>query len=349
MNTIETNLDWNDKYNIWSGLIGGFFLQLSYFGTDQSQVGRYLTGSSIAQSRLGLLMNGMVKIPMQFLIMLIGILVFTYYQFYAPPVYFNEVELEKLENSAYTQELDSLKQNHYALFDQKQAALEDYIQAKKEDNETLIEDSKHKLQAAHQAFSENHEGLDALAQKNNEKANKSDTDYVFLEFITNKLPVGVIGILVAIIFLASMGSAASGLNSLASTTVIDIYRRIAHADVKMEALEMKASRWSTIGWGIFCMAVAIFASRLTSLIEAVNILGSLFYGTILGIFVVAFYFKKIAANETFIAAIITEIIVILLWKFDVMAFLWLNVVGCLTLPAVASLLRTRNKRTKNKE
>lgn len=347
MNTIETKLDWNDKYNIWSGLIGGFFLQLSYFGTDQSQVGRYLTGSSVAQSRLGLLMNGMVKIPMQFLIMLIGILVFTYYQFYAPPVYFNQVELDKLERSAYVEKLDSLKQNHQVLFEKKQLALYDYVDASKGGDENAIEQSKAELKQLHQDFSDNHKSLDELVQKNNDKANKSDTDYVFLTFITEKLPVGVIGILVAIIFLASMGSAASGLNSLASTTVIDMYRRIAHHDVKMEALEMKASRWSTIGWGIFCMAVAIFASRLSSLIEAVNILGSLFYGTILGIFIVAFYFKKIAANETFIAAIITETIVILLWKFDVMAFLWLNVVGCLTLPAVAIALRAKNENKKD--
>jgi SSS family solute:Na+ symporter len=270
-------------------------------------------------------------------------LVFTYYQFSAPPVYFNEVELEKLERSAYVEKLDSLKQNHTILFEKKQVALQDYVETSKGSDTYAIEQSKLELQQLHQAFSDNHKGVDELVQKNNVKANKSDTDYVFLTFITNKLPVGVIGILVAIIFLASMGSAASGLNSLASTTVIDMYRRIAHDDVKMEALEMKASRWSTVGWGIFCMAVAIFASRLSSLIEAVNILGSLFYGTILGIFIVAFYFKKIAANETFIAAIITETIVILLWQFDVMAFLWLNVVGCLTLPAVAALLRTRTR------
>lgn len=324
MNAIETAFDWENKYNIWSGLIAGFFLQLSYFGTDQSQVGRYLTGSSVAQSRLGLIMNGLVKIPMQFLIMLIGILVFSFYQFYQPPHYFNQTELTQLQSSSYAAELKELSDRNEELFAQKKEAILNYLDADGHRKQQFLE----VMQDRFQDWQSNSARINELVHLNNPRADKSDSDYVFLRFITENLPAGIVGLLIAIIFLASMGSSASGLNSLASTTVVDFYRRIYRHDQASDKNDVRASRWSTVLWGIFCMAVAIFASRLSSLIEAVNILGSLFYGTILGIFLVAFYLKRVKANEVFLAAAITEIIVVALWLYDLVAFLWLNVVGC---------------------
>lgn len=333
MNALDFNFDINSRYNIWSGLIAGFFLQLSYFGTDQSQVGRYLTGSSIAQSRLGLIMNGLVKIPMQFLIMLIGILVFSFYQFYQPPHYFNANELTKLEQSTYADSLKMLTAANDVLFVEKKEAVINYINA----NEAAKPEHEVRVKETFQAWDENQKRINGLVHLNNDKADKSDADYVFLRFITAHLPVGIVGLLMAIIFLASMGSAASGLNSLASTSTIDVYRRLIHNNTEMPN-EVNVSRWLTVFWGLFCVIVAIFASRLSSLIEAVNILGSLFYGTILGIFLVAFFLKKIAANEVFIAAIITEVIVVAFWYFDAIAFLWLNVVGCLGVIMISKLL-----------
>lgn len=338
MNALDLSFDLDNKYNIWSGLIAGFFLQLSYFGTDQSQVGRYLTGSSIAQSRLGLIMNGIVKIPMQLLIMMIGILVFSFYQFYQPPHYFNQLELTKLEQSVCAEEINDLKKSNDNLFEEKRKAVLAYVQAEG----ALKEQKIAAVQQTFHAWDQNQKDINALVHVNNESADKSDADYVFLRFITAHLPVGVVGLLMAIIFLASMGSAASGLNSLASTSTIDIYRRLVNNNKEVKN-EVNVSRWLTVFWGLFCVVVAIFASRLSSLIEAVNILGSLFYGTILGIFLVAFYLKKIAANEVFIAAIITEIIVVVFWYNEWMAFLWLNVVGCLGVLLISALLHMKNK------
>lgn len=343
-NAIDFKFDWNNQYTVWSGLIGGFFLQLSYFGTDQSQVGRYLTGSSIGQSRLGLLMNGLVKIPMQFLILLIGVLVFTFYQYQQPPVFFNSYELGKLEKSEYKEEISRIKNDYSNAFVEKQAQIHILEKALDQDDEQAINTQRSILEEADKKTRAIRQQAVDLMKKNDPKADTNDNNYVFLSFVTRYLPQGLIGLLIAIIFLASMGSTAGSLNSLASTTVIDIYKRLINKDASDEKY-LSASRWATVIWGIFCILMALYASEMGNLLEAVNILGSLFYGTILGIFVVAFYLKKIGGSATFYAAIITEVIVFGCWMMDIMAFLWLNVVGCVLVVLIALILQRFQKNT----
>jgi SSS family solute:Na+ symporter len=347
-NAIDFSFDWNNQYTVWSGLIGGFFLQLSYFGTDQSQVGRYLTGSSVGQSRLGLLMNGLLKIPMQFLILLIGVLVFTFYQYHQPPIFFNSYELGKLEKSQYNKELEQIKTDYSNAFTEKQAEINRLEQAMDAEDEAAINTQRTILENADKKTKAIRQQAVDLMKKNDPDAETNDNNYVFLSFVTKYLPQGLIGLLIAIIFLASMGSTSSALNSLASTTVIDIYKRLVNPNASDEKY-LSVSRWTTIIWGIFCILMALYASKMGNLIEAVNILGSLFYGTILGIFIVAFYFKKIGGAATFTAAIITEIIVFGCWMMDLMAFLWLNVVGCVLVMLIAMFLQMIQKNTPNAE
>jgi len=343
-NAIDFSFDWNNQYTVWSGLIGGFFLQLSYFGTDQSQVGRYLTGSSVGQSRLGLLMNGLLKIPMQFLILLIGVLVFTFYQYHQPPIFFNSYELGKLEKSPYNKELNQIKSDYSNAFTEKQAEINRLEKAMDAKDEAAINTQRTILENADKKTKAIRQQAVYLMKKNDPDAETNDNNYVFLSFVTKYLPQGLIGLLIAIIFLASMGSTSSALNSLASTTVIDIYKRLVNPNASDEKY-LSVSRWTTIIWGVFCILMALYASKMGNLIEAVNILGSLFYGTILGIFIVAFYFKKIGGSATFTAAIITEIIVFSCWMLDLMAFLWLNVVGCLLVMLIAVILQKFQKNT----
>jgi solute:Na+ symporter, SSS family len=345
LNAIDTAFDWDNRYNIWSGIIGGFFLQLSYFGTDQSQVGRYLTGSSVAQSRLGLIMNGLVKIPMQFLILLIGTLVFTFYQFYQPPVFFNRVEIVKIENSPYKEQYKQLEAEYTSAHTEKLNRVNELVDALHTKDETKVDASRIKLQEAGSKSEAIKKSVTNLMAKNNPKADTNDSNYIFLSFVTQQLPVGIIGVLVAIIFLAAMGSSASGLNSLASTTVVDFYQRIGNRKHESEGKHLAVSRWATIAWGAFCIVVALYASKLGNLIEAVNILGSLFYGTILGVFLVAFYMKKVNGTNVFIAALIAEAFVVFCWYIDLTAFLWLNVSGCLMVMLLSWLLQTFRPKT----
>jgi solute:Na+ symporter, SSS family len=330
LNAIETKFDWNNKYNIWSGIIGGFFLQLSYFGTDQSQVGRYLTGSSIKHSRLGLLMNALVKIPMQFFILLLGVFVFVFYQFNSAPIYFNPTATTQLQTSKYADSALQL-QNKYATLAQAKQQLVNNITAQQPNAIAQAMQADTQMQHIKKQYTD-------LVKDVSANGEASDTNYVFLYFITHQLPVGIVGLLIAIIFLAAMGSTASGLNSLASTFVIDFYKALFNKN-GTDAQYLSASRWATLGWGIFCIIVAFFASRLGNLIEAVNILGSLFYGTILGIFLVAFYMKQVYAKAVFYAALITEVIVIFVWYKDMMAFLWLNVLGCICVCLISWVLQ----------
>ncbi len=336
-NAIDFNFDWKNQYNVWSGLIGGFFLQLSYFGTDQSQVGRYLTGASVSQSRLALLMNGLVKIPMQFLILLIGVLVFTFYQYNKAPLFFNSYELNKLEKSAYQAELKNIKADYNRSFEGKKLAVEKLDQVLEKNNQTLINQQRTIVKAADDETKAIRENLKQLMLKNDAKADTNDNNYIFLSFVTEYLPKGLIGLLIAIIFLASMGSTASALNSLASTSVVDIYKRLINKNATDQEY-VKASRWSTIIWGVVCILMALYASRIGNLLEAVNKLGSFIYGTILGVFIVAFYLKKVGGKAVFYAAVLAEIIVCILGYYEVVAYLWLNVVGCLLVVALALIM-----------
>jgi SSS family solute:Na+ symporter len=336
INAVNTEFDFNNKYTLWSGVIGGLFLHLSYFGTDQSQVGRYLTGSSVAQSRLGLLMNGFLKVPMQFLILIIGVLVFTFYQFHEPPVIFNNAEAESLRSSQYAEEFRALEKEHKAIYESKERSVKAFAAYDGKDtaterviNEFLIADY-HRNKANQKAINE-------LVKKNNPNAG-DDSNFVFLSFITHYLPVGVIGLLIAIIFLAAMGATASGITALTSTTVVDFYKRSFKPN-ESDHHYLSASRWITVCWGLFCIITAVFAGRIGNLIEAVNVLGSYFYGTILGIFMVAFYLKKVGSNAVFTAACITEVIILVAGWFRVVEFLWLNVFGCLLVMLIAWVIQ----------
>ncbi len=341
LQAVDTKFDLNNRYNLWSGIIGGFFLQLSYFGTDQSQVGRYLTGSSIKQSRLGLLMNGLVKIPMQFLILLIGTLVFTFYQFNQPPLFFNSVALQKLETVAAV-ETRQLKERQTELYQQKKKHSIELIEALKNDDQKALAVLRNELAQEDLLAKSLHEETAKLIQKHVPLSDSNDSNYVFLDFIVTHLPQGLVGLLMAIIFLAAMGSTASGMNSLASASVIDFYKRYSKKE-KTEKELLNISRGFTLAWGLFCIGVAFFASRLGNLIEAVNILGSLFYGTILGIFMVAFFMKRVSGKTVFIAACLTEAFVIWAWLIDLTAFLWLNLIGCVLLMLLSGIIQTVSK------
>jgi Na+/proline symporter len=337
MNVIDWKFDPNNRYNIWSGLIGGFFLQLSYFGTDQSQVGRYLTGSSVGQSRLGLIMNGLIKIPMQFMILLIGVLVFAFYQFNRPPMFFNNYEVNKVKQSSYATQYNYLDQQYTQAFEQKKVKTNDLIKAIDSKDKEQIDHAQDALKVADMQSRIIRQDAIALMKKSSAGADGNDTNYVFLTFVTQYLPKGLIGLLVAIIFLASMGSTASALNSLASTSVVDIYKRIMNPNAS-EKNYLNASRLATVFWGVVCIGMALYASRIGNLLEAVNQLGSYIYGTILGVFIVAFYLKKIRGNAVFTAAIITEAVICILGYFDAIAYLWLNAVGCILLIILAYIL-----------
>ncbi|GAB2807021.1 sodium:solute symporter family protein [Ferruginibacter profundus] len=316
MNIITTGFtdkgfDWKDKYNIWSGLIGGFFLALSYFGTDHSQVGRYLTAKNITESRKGLLINGLVKVPMQFFILLIGILIFSFYQYNKGPVYFDAVTLQQAKQTVKKDSLNMLELQYSKAFEQKNTSAANAIRKTfKGVMERALPDQK-----------------------------PNDTNYVFLWFVKENLPVGLIGLIFAIIFLAAWGSIAAALNSLAACTVIDFHKKF-FVKKETELEDYKISQWYTLGWGIFSIIISMFAYNIgNSLIEAVNIIGSLFYGVILGVFLVAFWLKFVKGNAVFYAAIISELLVILIYRMDIISFLWLNVIGALLVIVLSALLQ----------
>ena len=337
-NVIDFTFDLNNRYNVWSGLIGGFFLQLSYFGTDQSQVGRFLTGSSEGQSKLGLAMNGLLKIPMQFLILLVGVLVFAFYQFNKPPLFFNQTAVEQVMDSEYKAEYQALEKRHDDVQAGKQVHVMALADALHTDDTPTIDRERTSLQTIeNEVKSIRKEATSVISKAKGSEVN--DVNYIFLRFVIDYLPVGLVGLLIAVILLASMGSVASAYSSLASCSVIDIYKRIIKKDE--EGLDyVKVSRWTTLFWGIFCVGVAQFASRLGSMIEAVNILGSLFYGVILGIFLVAFYFKKIGSRAVFWGSLVAECFVLASFILELTAFLWLNLIGCVLVILFAYIIET---------
>lgn len=345
LNVITTGFNWKDKYNIWSGIIGGFFLALSYFGTDQSQVGRYITGKNDRESRLGLLLNGLVKIPMQFLILLIGALVFAFYSFQPAPLYFNSSAYNTLKEKE-PATMAITESRYLQLHQQYEAQALSVTRFRKEQNE-------HQLSSAITQFTHTQTQIQALRDSVSARIaaqsyspDKNDTNYIFLYFVKNALPKGIVGLLFAVIILASWGSISAALNSLTASSLMDVHM-LGKAAIP-EKKELLFGRLHTLGWGVFCICVAMFAARLGSLIEAVNILGSLFYGTILGIFLVAFYVKRAKGNIVFTAAIIAEVAVVAVYMLDIVSFLWLNVVGALVVVLVcllASSFTSAHKKT----
>lgn len=351
LNIIETKIDvtdsswWKDKYNIWSGVIGGFFLALSYFGTDQSQVGRYLTAKDIKESRMGLLMNGLVKVPMQFLILLIGALLFTFYMMFQSPVFFNQKQLDKVYASGCEDCISQLKKveaEHDSLCTVGATQTRLLLAAQK--NNASTESIQQDLHTTEKQKAEKRKEAITLIKQADKTADVNDTNYIFLYFVVHHLPKGLVGLLIAVIFLAAWGSIAAALNSLCSSTVIDLYKRV-WVKNESDTHYYKMSKWVTLFWGIFCIATAMFASQLGSLIEAVNVLGSIFYGPMLGIFVVAFYLKKIGGKEVFYAALVSQATVIGVYWADIISFLWLNVIGCLVVMVVAKFLQLMSRKT----
>jgi SSS family solute:Na+ symporter len=337
LNAIDFSFDLNNRYTFWSGIIGGTFLMLSYFGTDQSQVQRYLSGSSITQSRMGLLVNGLVKVPMQFIILFIGAMVFVFYQFVTPPLFFNPVEEQNVKNSIYSEEYIELENDYERIFKEKQVKIREMLGAIESGSEIEIAEKTNDVLAKQEEATIVREKAIDLIKVTNPDADTNDTNFIFITYITTFLPIGLIGLVLAAILSASMSSTSAELNALASTTVIDIYKRMIKKDAA-DSHYLKVSKLSTILWGFYAIVFALFASQLGSLVEAVNILGSLVYGTILGIFLVAFYFKKIGGNASFYAALVAELVVLYCYLFTSIPFLWYNVIGCLLVIILAFIL-----------
>jgi solute:Na+ symporter, SSS family len=335
LNAIDFSFDIKNQYNFWSGIIGGCFLALAYFGTDQSQVQRYLTGESIAQSRLGLLFNGLVKVPMQFFILFIGATVFAFYQFTQPPIFFNPVETELARAGQHGAQFRTLESDYAAAFEAKQAAARNYISALRAGDNAAQTRAAEGLKAAQERANSVRAGAIEIIKEFDAKP--SDANYVFLSFVTNYLPAGVVGLVLAAVFFASMSSTASEWSALAATTVVDIQRRLVKRDAS-ERFYFISSKLATVLWGLFAITFAQYAGQLGSLVEAVNRLGSLFYGTLLGIFLLAFYFKRVSGTAAFIGAAVGETAVLYCFMFTKIAFLWYNVVGAVVVIAAALLV-----------
>ena len=339
MNPVSFQLDLKSRYNFWSGIAGGFFLALAYFGTDQSQVGRYLAGRSVAESRLGLVFNGLFKIPMQFGILFIGVLVFVFYLFTPPPIFFNAAALERAARGPYAGQLAALEERYDAAFTAQREATDAYLDALsrgagQEPARALLRDAFAETQQLRQ------EAKDLVARAV-PGAETKDADYVFISFVLRYLPSGIVGLLIAVILCAAMSSVASELAALGSTSVIDLYKRFGPAAARGYAprTDLLVSRAFTVLWGCVAVGFATFASLLDNLIQAVNILGSIFYGTVLGLFVVAFFLRRITATPVLIGALVAQATVIALFLASDLGFLWYNVVGCGLVVAVSAVLQ----------
>ena len=336
LEVIDTEFDLNDRYNIWSAMLGGTFLFLSYFGTDQSQVQRYLSGKSLTESRLGLLFNGILKVPMQFLVLFVGVMVFVFFLFQAPPVHFNKANLDNVRNSEYATELAELERSNQALSTRTGEAARSLVQALREEEPSDLAAAKTKLQAAVADRDALSVQVDSLvireARARGIDAIDEDRDYVFITFIINYLPIGLVGLLLAVIFSAAMSSTSSELNALATTTLVDIYRRSLVKD-REDQHYLLASKLLTVAWGVVALVFATSANLFDNLIQAVNIIGSLFYGVILGVFAVAFFFRRIGSRAVLNAAVLVQILVTITFTLSYLeiinlAYLWLNLIGC---------------------
>jgi len=339
MNILNFSFDLDNRYTVWSGLIGGTFLALSYFGTDQSQVQRYLAGKSVKEMQMGLIFNGLLKVPMQFFILLVGVMVFVFYQFNASPINFNPTAEKTVLSSPYAEEYKLLQDEQSKIFESKQININNYIETK---------DVTHiaSIQLANEEDKENREAAKALIQKAADdqlvSVETNDKDYVFIHFVLNNLPRGLIGLLLAVILCAAMSSTAGELNALASTTALDLYKRN-HKREEDDIHYVKATKWFTLGWGILAIGIACVAYLAENLIQLVNIIGSIFYGNVLGIFLLAFFVKFVKGHAVFLAAIITQILVIAVWFLDWLPFLWLNVLGCILVMSIALIFQATQK------
>ena len=335
MNVLDFSLDPNNRYTFWSGITGGLFLALSYFGTDQSQVQRYLSGKSLAESQRGLIMNGFLKIPMQFFILLIGVLVFVFFQFEKAPLHFNPYASEKIKATEGSDKFQALEIANDIIYQEKQKQLQ------KEDFFSNTDSQAKYLQLEKQA-QRNRAEAKKIIEANQPQVESNDKDYVFIYFILNYMPQGLIGLLLAVILSAAMSSAASEINALSATTVVDLYKRF--NGTGDEKHYVWAGKGFTLLWGVIAIAFALVGNLFENLIQLVNIIGSLFYGTILGIFLIAIFIKTIRANSVFYAAILSEILVLVIYSQEWVSFLWLNVIGAVLAVLTAIILQTIGKK-----
>jgi len=324
LNAVTTNFTWNDRFNLWSGLFGGTFLFLSYFGCDQSQVQRYLTGKSISESRLSLLFNAVAKIPMQFFILFIGAMVFVFYLFAQPPVIFHRAELARIQTRP---EYAGLEQRYNRAFEHRRDAALAIAQARHASDDATLERTRQEYRVAESELNEVHSEAQTLVGVAGGEKGFTDTNYIFLSFVTRYLPVGIVGLVIAVIFAATMSASSGEINSLATVAIVDIYRRY----VKQGASDhhyLVASRWATLFWGVYAVLFAGLAGRMGSLIVAVNKIGSLFYGTLLGCFVLAFVFRRVRGTATFFGMLVGEAAILSTAAFTDVSWLWYNPIGC---------------------
>lgn len=349
LNVVNFEFDLTDRYNFWSGITGAVFLFLSYFGTDQSQVQRYLSGKTLKESRMGLMMNGLLKVPMQFIILFIGAMVFVFYQYNQPPLFFNEtVRQEILQSEEYVEEFQGYEAAYEDIFSEKRLLVDELNDAINADNEMAISLAKNELNRLESEGNEIKDKAKVVIEKADLESN--DKDYVFMRFVMSTMPVGVVGLLFAVIFSAAMSSTSSELNALGSTTTIDFYKRRIRQNAS-DGHYLKYSKLFTLSWGILATIIASTLSLFDNLIQAVNLIGSLFYPIVLGIFVVAFFFKSVRSNAVFIGAIISQFLVILVHYLNVegiagpftMGFLWYNAFGCILVVVISWLLDKVNK------
>ena len=325
---IDWSFHWGDRYNIWSGVLGATFLFLSYFGTDQSQVGRYLSGKSLKESRFGLLFNGFVKVPMQFLVLSVGVMVYVFFQYQKPPLHFSESNRAKVAGTAQEAAFERLEARADTVFMQKEVALRDFTESLRTGETAKEQTARASIQNLEQQRTAIRGEAEKIIKSVDPKGDSSDKDYLFIHYILHNIPTGLVGLMLAMIFCASWSTTASELSALSATSVSDIYRR-SMAPGRDDHHYLKASRWATILWGVFIMVFATYASLFDNLIQAVNMVGSIFYGTILGIFFTAFFLKKVGGRAVFYAAVLTQAIVaFLFFCVDKNPYLWYNPLGC---------------------
>jgi len=344
---IDLEFSFENRYNIWSGLFASTFLFLSYFGADQSQVQRYLSGRTLTESRLGLLFNGIIKVPMQVLVLFVGLLVFVFFQFEKPPIHFNDANLRKISSlevdgrRPYADSLNQWQERYDAVFAARSEAVSQFVAARAAGNSPGEQEALRAVRAHAQEDSLVREEVKAMIKRADKSLNTLDSDYVFITFVTDYLPIGLVGLLLAVIFSAAMSSTASEINALATATMVDLYRRSLIRG-RSDAHYLRMSKWLTLVWGLIALAFASMASLFDNLVEAVNIVGSIFYGTVLGIFAVAFFFKKTGARAVFYAALLAQAsVIVLFWMnqagYSKLTFLWLVPIGCFLVIGLSAL------------
>ena len=327
LNAVDFTFDLSNRYTFWSGLIGGLFIALAYFGTDQSQVQRYLTGASLTQSRLGLLFNGMAKVPMQFFILLIGVMVFVVYQFERPPVFFNPVVVEKIRSGPHADAFAEAERKYAAAHEAQQSSYREFLAARKEGNAGREEEVRGAIAEQTEMKASARESARAAIVADDPTVDPNDTNYIFLTYVLTYLPAGFVGLVFACVFAASMSSSSGELSSLATCSVVDVYKRLIRREANDRHI-LLVSRIAMAGWGVYAIVFSQYAARLGSLIEAVNIIGSLFYGSMLGIFVVAFFMRSVGGTAVFWSVFAGEAAVFACFLWTDISWLWYNVVGC---------------------